>query len=183
MSDATATTAYIGLGSNCGDRPALVQSAIRALADAVAVVGASPLFESRPLGGPAQDDFCNAAVCVRTDRSARSLLDLCLAIEREHGRLRDAELRWGPRTLDLDLLLYGDHVIDEPGLRVPHPRLHARLFVLIPLAAIAPDLVHPVLDRSIHELVRERGGEAPDDERGVWRLDPVPTDRPKEESE
>lgn len=143
-------TAYIALGSNLGDRRANIESAINLIWDGgqTQVTNCSPLIETAPVGGPPnQGPFLNAACEVKTTRSPRELLDLLLGIEHELGRERRE--RWGPRTIDLDLLLYGDVVVDEPGLTIPHPRMHERAFVLEPLAAIAPRMVHPVLRQSI----------------------------------
>jgi len=110
---------------------------------------ASPLYRTPAWGVEAQPDFINAAATIETTLPAAELLAGLLDIERAEGRSRapDGSDRWGPRTLDLDLLLYGDAVIDEPGLRVPHPRLHERAFALLPLAAIAPDAVIPGIGR------------------------------------
>lgn len=148
------TVAYIALGSNLGDRRLAIEQAAALLAadDHVTVSSISPLFETAPVGGPpGQGLFFNAACEVRTTHSARGLLDRLLSIEAALGRER--RVRWGPRLIDLDLLLFGDEVHDEPGLRIPHPRLHERLFVLEPLAAIAPRAGHPVLGRSIAALL------------------------------
>jgi len=134
------TLAAVGLGANLGDAAATVRRAIVALADlSSAPVRASSLYRSRAWGRTDQPDFINAVALIETPMSARTLLDHLLAIEREFGRTRIVGERWGPRTLDLDLLLHGDSSIDEPGLRVPHPHLHERAFVLLPLAEIAPD--------------------------------------------
>lgn len=129
--------AYVGLGSNLGDRRAVLESALAALAPR----RASRLRETAPWGLAEQPPFLNAVAELETDLAPDALLDLLLDLERRHGRIR-AE-RWGPRTLDLDLLLHGDHVLAEPGLEVPHPRLHERAFVLEPLAELDPDLNVP----------------------------------------
>ncbi|MBN9434250.1 MAG: 2-amino-4-hydroxy-6-hydroxymethyldihydropteridine diphosphokinase [Bosea sp.] len=133
--------ATLGLGSNLGDRAAMLRSAVAALsaADAVAVTAISPVYETPPWGPVPQGPYLNACVAVETSLPARALLDLCLAIERRHGRER--AVRWGPRTLDIDILDYGGQHLDEPGLALPHPRLVERAFVLVPLADIAPGLV------------------------------------------
>jgi 2-amino-4-hydroxy-6-hydroxymethyldihydropteridine diphosphokinase len=133
-----AMRAYVGLGSNLGDREGTLRAAVEALAanPAVEVLGVSTLRETDPVGPIAdQPRFLNGAVAVETSLSARDLLALLLAIEADHGRTREGPAG-GPRTLDLDLLLYGDERIDEPGLEVPHPRLHERAFVLEPLAEL-----------------------------------------------
>jgi 2-amino-4-hydroxy-6-hydroxymethyldihydropteridine diphosphokinase len=137
--------AYVGLGANLGDREATIGRAVELLddLDGVAVVGVSALRETEPWGPVEQPRFLNGAVVVETEVAPRSLLDALLAVERRLGRDRDHEERWGPRTIDLDLLLYGDLVVDEAGLDVPHPHLHERRFALEPLAELAPDAVVP----------------------------------------
>ena len=134
--------AYLGLGSNLGDRAAEVAYAMRALAAVGRVAAQSQLYETEPEGGAAQPRYLNAAVRLDTALDARALLAACLDIERERGRSRGVAK--APRTLDIDLLLYGDEVIAEPGLCVPHPSLLLRPFVRIPLADVAlPGLRHP----------------------------------------
>jgi 2-amino-4-hydroxy-6-hydroxymethyldihydropteridine diphosphokinase len=139
--------ACIGLGANLGDAGATVQAALHALDELprTRLLRASRLYRTPAWGNVDQPAFVNAAAVLDTDLDARALLDAMLAIERDFGRDRaaDGSVRWGARTLDLDLLLYGDRVIDEPGLHVPHPHLHERAFALVPLAEIAPDLVIP----------------------------------------
>jgi len=132
------TRAYLGLGANLGDRDATIRAAVAALPDVVAV---SELRETDPVGVTDQPRFLNGVAALETELSPRALLERLLAVEHELGRERRE--RWGPRTIDLDLLLYGDAEIDEPGLTVPHPRLHERAFVLEPLAELAPGLVVP----------------------------------------
>ncbi len=138
------TRAYVGVGSNLGDRAATIAKALEALAaePGVEVVACSQLRETEPVGFLDQPRFLNGAVALDTSLSPRALLERLLAIERALGRRRDGP-RFGPRTIDLDLLLYGDLEVDEPGLTLPHPRLHERRFVLEPLAELAPDLVVP----------------------------------------
>ena len=139
------TRAYVGLGANLGPRETMIERAVALLAEVegIAVSERSALRETEPVGVADQPRFVNGVVALDTTLSPRELLDALLRVERELGRARDAERRWGPRTIDLDLLLYGDAVVDEPGLMVPHPRLHERRFVLEPLAELAPDLDVP----------------------------------------
>ena len=141
------TRAYVGLGSNLGDRESTIRAALAALAAAegVEVVAVSTLSDTAPVGYLDQPRFLNGVAALETTRSPRELLDLLLAVEARFGRDRDAAPAQGPRTLDLDLLLYGTAEIDEPGLRVPHPRLHERGFVLRPLAELDPALEVPGL--------------------------------------
>jgi len=136
--------AYVGLGSNLGDRERMLWGAIHMLAfdPEVDVVAVSSFRETDPVGILDQPRFLNAAVAVETELDPQALLELLLSVERELGRTRDGP-RFGPRTIDLDLLLYDGTEMNEPGLAVPHPRLHERGFVLEPLAEIDPDLLVP----------------------------------------
>jgi 2-amino-4-hydroxy-6-hydroxymethyldihydropteridine diphosphokinase len=138
------TRAYIGLGTNLGDRAAMLRAAVEQLAaePGIEVVSVSPVHETEPVGITDQPRFLNAAAAVETELPPRDVLDRLLGIERRLGRTRDGP-RFGPRTIDLDLLLYGDERIDEPGLEVPHPRLHERLFALEPLLELDPQLELP----------------------------------------
>ncbi len=136
--------AYIGLGANLGEREAALGAAVAALAatDGIEVVAVSTFRETDPVGYLDQPRFLNGAAAVDTTLSPRELLDALLSVERSLGRTREGQ-RFGPRTIDLDLLLYGDESLDEPGLTVPHPRLHERAFALDPLAELDPGLVVP----------------------------------------
>lgn len=162
--------ACIGIGANLGDPVAAVRAAIQALESLPdsRLVAVSRLYRTPAWGRVDQPDYVNAAAVLETALSPRALLDALLAIEQRAGRDRASEHasgRWGPRVLDLDLLLYGERVIDEPGLRVPHPYLHARAFALAPLAEIAPDAPFPGHGR-VGEALREvdcSGVEAIDD--------------------
>jgi 2-amino-4-hydroxy-6-hydroxymethyldihydropteridine diphosphokinase len=146
------TVAYVGLGANIGPREVTLLRAVDLLAesDGVDMVAVSQLRETEPVGIVDQPGFLNGVAQVRTSLSPRALLDLLLEIETSLGRVRGE--RWGPRTVDLDLLLYGREQIDEPGLRVPHPRLHERAFALEPLAELDPELDVPGLGR-VSELL------------------------------
>ena len=128
---------FLGLGSNLGDRVAHLRTAVAALPDLVAT---SPVYETDPVGGPEdQSAFLNLVAELDTDLDARALLEVCRALEQAAARVRD--VRWGPRTLDVDVLLIEGATVDEPDLQVPHPRMGERRFVLAPLADLAPDLV------------------------------------------
>ena len=135
--------AHLGLGSNLGDRMAHLQFGVDGLAArAGRVVAISPVYETEAVGGPPQPDYLNAVVVVETGLSPRELLGVAKALEAEAGRQPPApERRWGPRPLDIDVLMVGTERVDEPDLIVPHPRIHQRAFVLAPLADVAPDLV------------------------------------------
>lgn len=141
MSDAV--RAWVGLGSNLGDPVATLQSALQALSRLAQtrLVGHSRLYRSPPWGQAAQPDFVNGVALLETLLPARALLDALLAVEKGFGRVRRE--RWGPRVLDLDLLLYGHSIIDEPGLHVPHPHLHERAFALVPMLDVDRDVVIP----------------------------------------
>jgi len=136
-------TAFLGLGSNIGDRKANLARAVAMLAahPQIEVVKVSGARETAPVGYAEQPDFLNAVARVETTLRPRELLDAILAIEAEMGRERT--IRWGPRVIDIDILLYDSEQVDEPGLQIPHPRMMERQFVLEPLAEIAPDLVLP----------------------------------------
>ena len=141
----TPVIAFVGLGGNLGDPEVTLDAALQAL-DGVQdtrLLRASRLYRTPAWGVEQQPDFLNAVAMLETRLGAPALLESLFVIERQHGRVREAEQRWGPRTLDLDLLLYGDAVIDEPGLRVPHPHLHERAFALLPLLEIAADVEIP----------------------------------------
>ncbi len=150
----TARDAYVALGSNLGDRRAQLAAALEALRSTpeTRVVAVSALYETEPVGPP-QGRYLNAAVHLKTGLAPGALLARLLAIEAEAGRVRGPE-RNAPRSLDLDLLLYADLELREPGLEVPHPRLAERPFVLEPLRELAPELVHPALGASVEELAR-----------------------------
>jgi 2-amino-4-hydroxy-6-hydroxymethyldihydropteridine diphosphokinase len=142
------------MGSNLGDSRRLLRDAIDALGDGVVAV--SPLYETQPVGGPpGQQNYLNLVVELETDQTPRQLLGLCRRLETAAGRVR-AE-RWGPRTLDVDILLVGDLRVDEPDLVVPHPRMHERRFVMAPLADLAPELVPRDWEHRVEGSVRRAG--------------------------
>ena len=146
--------AYIALGANLGDRRANIDAAVEQIrsTDGVTVAKVSSLMENAAVGGPAgSPPFLNAVAEVETALSPRQLLDRLLQIEQSLGRTRRE--KWGPRIIDLDLVLYGDQIIAEPDLQVPHPLMHERRFVLEPLAQIAPEAIHPVLRRRVADLL------------------------------
>jgi 2-amino-4-hydroxy-6-hydroxymethyldihydropteridine diphosphokinase len=133
--------AYLGLGANLGERAAALQRAVNSLttSSGVTVVAVSPVYETDPIGGPEQPEYLNAVVAIDTELDARQLLVLAQRLETDAHRVRQE--RWGPRTLDVDVLLVGDVQIDEPDLVVPHPSMWDRGFVLAPLADLAPELI------------------------------------------
>jgi 2-amino-4-hydroxy-6-hydroxymethyldihydropteridine diphosphokinase len=145
--------AYIGLGSNRGEREKALAAALERLDKGpLVLLGASTVRETEPVGVTDQPRFLNAVAAIETELGARELLERLLGIERELGRDRRGDERWGPRVIDLDLLLYGEEVIDEPGLTVPHPRLAERQFVLEPLAELDPALRLPD-GRAVRDLL------------------------------
>lgn len=149
-------TAFIGVGSNLGDRQRNIEYAKQILSYApnVRFIKSAPIYETNPVGGPPQGLFLNTVWETETDLPAKDLLSLLLKIELDLGRERLEKN--SPRTIDLDLLFYGDDIIRDPELRVPHPKLHERWFVLKPLWDLRSDWVHPVLKKSICELLDER---------------------------
>jgi len=159
------TRAYVGLGSNLAQPERQIERAIDALGSLPGSqrVAQSSRYRSLPWGDPDQDDYINAVAAIDTTLTPQQLLAELLAIELRQGRDRSSGRRNGPRTLDLDLLVYGDATIDAPGLQLPHPRLHERAFVLMPLAEIAPDLVIPGLG-AVKTLLRPEFGSL------CWRL-------------
>jgi dihydroneopterin aldolase/2-amino-4-hydroxy-6-hydroxymethyldihydropteridine diphosphokinase len=148
-------TAYIGIGSNLGDRQKNIQRAISLLraAPQIRVTAVSSIYETKPVGVVDQPDFLNAALSICTDRSPHDLLNDLQKIESQLKRKRT--IHWGPRTIDLDILLYDDKIISSDRLIIPHPEMHKRYFVLKPLSEIAGELIHPKLNKKIKILLEE----------------------------
>ncbi len=165
--------AYVGLGSNLGDRTGNLRSAVFRLdrEPGFRVLSVSRAWDTTPVGPP-QPRFLNAAVRLSTLLSPRSTLRRLLDIEERLGRVRRE--RWGARMIDVDLLLYGDRIVKEAALEIPHPRMHERIFVLAPLAEIAPSVVHPVCCRSIADLLAALPGSEWQGLRPVASLEPHP---------
>ena len=147
------TIAYLGIGSNLGDKKANCRRAIELLEKSGRVVRDSSLYCTEPMGYQEQDDFVNAVVEIETSLSPEALLDQCRSIEEDLGRVRT--IHWGPRTIDVDILLYGARMIETPELTIPHPQLHNRRFVLVPLCEIAPQALHPKLQKTAAGLLLE----------------------------
>lgn len=147
-------TAYIAFGSNLGDREKYIETAIESIAghNSIELVKRATTIETPPLGGPAgQGDYLNTVIEIKTSLEVLELLNFCQDIEELLGRKRD--IPWGPRTIDIDILLFEDMVINKPLIKIPHPEMHKRKFVLQPLAEIAPDVIHPVLKKTAKELL------------------------------
>lgn len=153
---------FVGIGSNLGDKRSNLRLAAQQLESIGEIAKVSSLYRTEPVGFADQDWFLNAVLHVRTGCAPREFLDGLIEIERKLGRVRT--VRNGPRQIDLDILLWDDLVLEEPGLSIPHPRLHERLFVLAPLAEIAPDWQHPILGERISTL-REQLKQSPAVER------------------
>jgi 2-amino-4-hydroxy-6-hydroxymethyldihydropteridine diphosphokinase len=146
-------TAYLSLGSNLGDRAANLRAALAKLDLAGRLLAVSAIYETQPVDFPDQPWFLNCVAAIETEKTPQELLQFALQIEAAMGRLRLRKN--GPRNIDIDVLLYGDRVVNEPGLKIPHPAMHRRRFVLEPLAEIAPGALHPELRKTATELLAE----------------------------
>ena len=157
-----AVTVFLGLGSNVGDREEYIEQALFLLEKNpnIDVIKHSSNFETEPEGGGGQPLFLNAVIQAKTKLTPHKLLDVCNEIEATLGRER--EIEWGPRTIDIDILLYGDEIISDERLQIPHPLMHERLFVLKPMSEIAPKAIHPVLEKTFSVLCDERKADAGD---------------------
>lgn len=145
---------FIGMGSNVGDRLSQLSQAVSRLTamSGVRVLRLAPIYETDPVGGPPQDTYLNTVVEIESALAPQQLLAELQRVERQLGRAPSA-LRWGPREIDLDILLYDDLVLQEPALIIPHPQLHRRRFVLEPLAQLSPEARHPVLKQTVAQLL------------------------------
>jgi 2-amino-4-hydroxy-6-hydroxymethyldihydropteridine diphosphokinase len=157
--------AYIGIGSNLGEKLHRCREAISEIlkVDCHKLLATSSFFKTQPIGYTLQDWFVNGVIKIETDLDASGLLQSLKTIERQLGRTET--FRWGPRTIDLDILFFDDAEIETPELRIPHPRIQERRFVLVPLTEIDPNLLHPVFKKTVHELL-----ERLDEPQGVERL-------------
>ena len=146
---------FIGLGGNVGNVSENFDTAIEKIKELIGpVIKQSSLYKTEPWGNKNQDDFLNQVVCVETNLKPGKVLNNILAIEKIMGRNRNKDNQFAPRTIDIDILLYGDKIINRNNLIIPHPRLHLRNFVLTPLMEIAPDLMHPILNKKIKDLFK-----------------------------
>ncbi|MDJ0695738.1 2-amino-4-hydroxy-6-hydroxymethyldihydropteridine diphosphokinase [Mastigocoleus sp. MO_188.B34] len=153
QANSSASKVAIALGSNLGDSIAILEAAIKALErmPGIEIIIVSSWYQTKAIGPP-QPNYINGCVSVRTEQKPHSLLQILLGIEKKFGRIRRE--KWGPRTLDLDLLLYDDLILETPTLQIPHPRIRERAFVLAPLAEIEPSWIEPVSGKSIKELLK-----------------------------
>ena len=153
---------FAGIGGNVGDTAHTLSAAVARIEreSSVRVLASSPVYRNPPVGPQDQPDYLNAVIELEVLLSPQDLLSLFLAVEMEFGRVR--AIRWGSRTLDLDILTYGDRIVDEPGLTIPHPHMHERPFVLVPLADLNPHAVHPVLNQSYCDMAEHVGREGLD---------------------
>ena len=155
---------FIGIGSNLGDRISYCKKAIDEISGFAKITQASSLYETDPIGKEDQPNFINCIVEISTDLSPQNLLKDLNSVEEKLGRVRHE--KWGPRTIDLDIIFYNELVINDENLEIPHPRAHQRRFVLEPLSEIAPEFIHPKLNLSVSELLKKI-----DDHKSVKKLD------------
>ncbi|MBN2418135.1 MAG: 2-amino-4-hydroxy-6-hydroxymethyldihydropteridine diphosphokinase [Deltaproteobacteria bacterium] len=157
-------TAYIGIGSNLGDPYENCMKAVEAVKENpfCTVKALSPFYRTEPVGVEGQNWFVNVVLAVNTSLSSAELIEVLLDIEKKMGRTRSG-IRWESRVIDLDILLFGNEIINDKNLTVPHPRMHVRRFVMAPMADIAPELIHPVKGKSMADLLQE----IPSDEQEV----------------
>ena len=167
---ADATTAYIALGSNLGDREATLRSAIAALRQLGFIDAVSSFYETAPVGITEQPEFLNAVVLLQTTLPPQELMAALLLVEQQHGRDRSASVPKGPRTLDLDLLSYGDVVMETLTLTLPHPSLAERRFVLVPLAEIAPQWRHPISGKTAADLLADLAQSGADSSQSLQKF-------------
>ena len=149
--------AYLCLGSNSGNRLQFIEQAISLinLAENIKIIRSTALYETEPWGVKNQNWFLNIIVEIKTDLSPQDLLLKCMSIEKTLGRNRAKEQRWGERTIDIDIIFYNKDVVNTDMLTIPHPRMHQRAFVLVPLLELIPDFIHPVLNKTISDLYDE----------------------------
>jgi 2-amino-4-hydroxy-6-hydroxymethyldihydropteridine diphosphokinase len=145
--------AYLSLGSNLGDRASNLRSAISQLKSAGSLRAVSAFYETQPVEVPDQPWFLNCVIALETEKTAKQILEFALKTEAYMGRLRMSDK--GPRNIDIDIVLFGEQIVNEPGLRIPHPAMLQRRFVLEPLAEVAPEACHPLLRKTVRELLAE----------------------------
>lgn len=147
-------TAFLSLGSNMGDKVGYIQQAYKMLdfTDKIKVKKCSSFYETEPFGHKSQDWFVNVALEIETDLSPEELLQKCLKVEEQLGRQRYETIKWGPRTIDIDIIFYADNVIATDNLQVPHPQMHHRAFVIVPMLELNPDFVHPIMEKTILQM-------------------------------
>ncbi|MDX5426809.1 MAG: 2-amino-4-hydroxy-6-hydroxymethyldihydropteridine diphosphokinase [Bacteroidota bacterium] len=149
------TTAYLLIGSNSEDREYQLRRAVALLSSEMEVVSLSSIYESEAWGFKSEKDFYNQVVIIRTHFSGEKVMEICLKIEKEMGRIRKSQFGYSDRNIDIDILYFGDRVISSDQLTVPHPRIQERNFVLVPMTEVAPDLVHPILHLTQSEMLRQ----------------------------